>query len=92
MILTTEQINNYNKDGAIVIKNIFKPWIDILRKGFEEVLNHLDKSESETSNWFCSLKNISLKELISIEVFTDKWDWANDDNIQYAVRKAEALK
>ena len=39
MILTTEQVNNYKKDGAIVIKEIFKPWINILRKGFEEVLN-----------------------------------------------------
>jgi hypothetical protein len=40
MILTTEQVSNYNKDGVIVIKNIFKPWINILRKGFEEVLNN----------------------------------------------------
>ena len=40
MILTTEQVNSYKKDGAIVIKEIFKPWINILRKGFEIVLNN----------------------------------------------------
>ena len=28
----------YQKQGAILIKNIFKPWIDLLRDGFEKVL------------------------------------------------------
>ena len=36
--LTTQQINSYNYDGAIIIRNIFKPWIDSLRLGFEKVL------------------------------------------------------
>ncbi len=40
MILTTEQVDNYKKDGAIVIKDIFKPWINLLRKGFQDVLNN----------------------------------------------------
>ena len=40
MILTTEQVENYEKDGAIVIKDIFKPWINLLRKGFQDVLNN----------------------------------------------------
>tara|TARA_B100000886_G_C20396124_1_gene480443 strand:+ start:149 stop:598 length:450 start_codon:yes stop_codon:yes gene_type:complete len=82
----------YNDVGELTTWIDFVNNLKLKKKDFEEVLNHLDKSESETSNWFCSLKNISLKELVSIEVFTDKWDWANDDNIQYAVRKAEALK
>jgi len=38
MILNSEQIDNYQKDGAIVIKDIFKPWVNILTKGFEKVL------------------------------------------------------
>ena len=38
MILNDEQINRYKQDGALVIKDIFKPWINILREGFEEVL------------------------------------------------------
>ncbi len=38
MILTKEQVNSYNNDGAIIIRDLFKPWINILRKGFEEVL------------------------------------------------------
>ena len=29
----------YQKQGAILIKNTFKPWIDLLRDGFEKVLN-----------------------------------------------------
>ncbi len=36
--LNKEEINLYKKQGAIVIKNIFKPWIDLLRIGFEKVL------------------------------------------------------
>ena len=60
-------------------------------KNLDGFMKGLDKVGSQTSNWFCSLKNISLKELVSIEVYTDKWDWANDDNIQFAIRKAEFL-
>ena len=38
MILTPDQIHSYKQDGTIVIKDIFKSWINILREGFEEVL------------------------------------------------------
>ena len=37
MILTTEQVNNYKKDGVIVIKDIFRPWINLLRKGYYKI-------------------------------------------------------
>ena len=40
MILSSEQINSYKKNGAIVIKDIFKPWINLLREGFEKVLKN----------------------------------------------------
>tara|TARA_Y100001970_G_C14166167_1_gene821416 strand:- start:614 stop:1411 length:798 start_codon:yes stop_codon:yes gene_type:complete len=36
--LTEEQKNNYKNYGAIVIKNLFEPWIEILQKGFDKVL------------------------------------------------------
>ena len=36
--LTKEEIDLYKNQGAIVVKNIFKPWIDLLRLGFEKVL------------------------------------------------------
>ena len=35
MILTPKQIESYKQDGAIVIKDLFKSWINILREGFE---------------------------------------------------------
>ena len=38
--LTSQQINSYICDGAIIIRNIFKPWIDSLRLGFEKVLTN----------------------------------------------------
>ena len=34
--LTKEEIDLYKNQGAIAIKNIFKPWIDLLRIGFEK--------------------------------------------------------
>ena len=36
--LSDKEIIFYQNQGAILIKNIFSPWIDLLRKGFEKVL------------------------------------------------------
>ena len=36
--LLNEEIDSYKKNGAILIKNVFGPWIDLLQKGFEKVL------------------------------------------------------
>jgi len=36
--LSGEEIDFYKNQGAIVIKNVFRPWIDLLRIGFEKVL------------------------------------------------------
>ena len=36
--LTKEEIDLYKNQGAIVIKNVFNPWINLLRVGFEKVL------------------------------------------------------
>ena len=36
--LSSEEIDSYKNQGAIVIKNVFSPWIDLLRTGFEKVL------------------------------------------------------
>ena len=37
--LTDKQILDYKKDGVILIKKIFLPWIEKLSKGFQKVLN-----------------------------------------------------
>jgi len=36
--LTEEQKISYKNYGAIVIKNVFEPWISTLQKGFDKVL------------------------------------------------------
>ena len=36
--LSDDEIDFYQNQGAIVIKNIFRPWTDLLRAGFEKVL------------------------------------------------------
>ena len=37
--LSKYEINHYQKNGAIVVRDIFRTWIDLLRTGFEKVLN-----------------------------------------------------
>ena len=81
----------YNNDGELLSWNDFINNLKLEDKDLDGFMKGLNEVGSETSNWFCSFKNISLKELVSIEVFTDKWDWANDDNIQFAIRKAQSL-
>ena len=50
MILTAEQVNSYKQNGAIVIKDIFKPWINVLREGFEKVLKNPGPHARENIN------------------------------------------
>ena len=50
MILTKEQVNSYKQDGAIVLKDIFKPWINLLREGFEKVLKNPGPHARENTN------------------------------------------
>jgi len=38
--LTKEQIDSYKCDGAIIVRDVFKPWINSLRLGFEKVLEN----------------------------------------------------
>ena len=39
MFLSEKQINDYQNDGVIIIKYVFKDWIEPLRKGFQKVLD-----------------------------------------------------
>ena len=37
--LSDQEIEIYQEQGAIVLKSLFKPWIELLREGFKKVLN-----------------------------------------------------
>ena len=73
-------------------------WEDYLRESVLEISQRkiieetYKKLGSDPSGWYCSFKNIPLKLLESIEVYTDKWSWANEDNVQFAIRKAKSLR
>ena len=43
MFLTEKQIKDYQTDGVIIIKDIFKDWIEPLRIGFQKVLDNPSK-------------------------------------------------
>ena len=47
MHLSKKQIKDYQKFGVIIIKNIFKNWIEPLRVGFQKVLNNPGKHARE---------------------------------------------
>ena len=47
MFLSEKQINDYQNDGVIIIKNVFKNWIEPLRKGFQKVLDSPSKHGRE---------------------------------------------
>ena len=38
--LTKEQIDSYKRDGVIIVRDVFKPWINSLQIGFEKVLEN----------------------------------------------------
>ena len=48
--LSDEEKIFYQKEGAIVIKNVFSSWIDLLRKGFEKVLKEPGPHARENIN------------------------------------------
>ena len=47
MLLTDQQIKNYQNDGVLIIKDIFKNWIEPLREGFQKVLDNPSKHGRE---------------------------------------------
>ena len=47
MYLSQKQIKDYQKLGVIIIKDIFKDWIEPLRSGFQKVLNDPSKHGRE---------------------------------------------
>ena len=50
MYLLKKQIEDYQTDGVLIIKDIFKDWIEPLRKGFQKVLNNPSKHGRENVN------------------------------------------
>ncbi len=50
MFLSEKQIKDYQNNGVIIIKDIFKDWIEPLRKGFQKVLDNPSKHGRENVN------------------------------------------
>ncbi len=47
MFLSDRQIKDYQNDGVIIIKDLFKDWIEPLRTGFQKVLDNPSKHGRE---------------------------------------------
>ena len=50
MFLSEKQIKDYQTDGVIIVKDIFKDWIEPLKKGFQKVLDSPSKHGRENIN------------------------------------------
>ena len=81
----------YGNINELIAWEDYKNILELNEEKIKNIENNYVEEGHLPSEWFCSLKNISLKQLESIEVFTDKWDWATEENIQIAVRKAKSL-
>ena len=79
MILTSKQVDTYKEDGAIIIKDIFKPWISILREGFEKVLKNPGSHARE---------NTSINE--SGRFFEDYCNWERISEFKKFVEESPA--
>ena len=66
MFLSDKQIKDYQDDGVIIIKEIFKEWIEPLRKGLQKVLDNpskhgrenVDKNQGRFFEDYCNWKRI----------------------------------
>ena len=66
MFLSKKQIEDYQNNGVIIIKGIFKDWIKPLRKGFQIVLDNpskhgrenVDKNNGRFFEDYCNWKRI----------------------------------
>ena len=47
MLLSKKQIEDYQNFGVIIIKDVFKEWIEPLRAGFQKVLDNPSKHGRE---------------------------------------------
>ena len=79
--LTKNQISNYEKDGFIIIKNIFKPWIKNLRIGFNKVL---------ANPGIYARENISPN--ISGRFFEDYCNWQRISEFKKCIEKSPEQK
>ena len=50
MYLSQKQIEDYQNFGVIIVKDVFKEWIEPLRNGFQKVLNKPSQHGRENIN------------------------------------------
>ena len=72
MHLTDKQIEDYKNLGVIIIKDVFKDWIEPLRSGFQKVLNNPSKHGREKIEYMHPLLEKVLKETYGIIVYQDQ--------------------
>ena len=66
MLLSKKQIEDYQNFGVIIIKDVFKEWIEPLRKGFQKVLDNpsihgrenVDENEGRFFEDYCNWERI----------------------------------
>ena len=81
MILNQKQVETYKEEGAIIIRDTFKPWINILRKGFEKILENPGPHARE---------NTSINE--NGRFFEDYCNWDRIPEFKKFVKESQAAE
>ena len=50
MYLSKKQIEDYENNGVMIVKDVFKDWIEPLRTGFQKVLDNPSQHGRENVN------------------------------------------
>ena len=79
--LSKIEIENYQRDGAIVLKNFFLDWIDKLQSGFEKVINNPSEHGRE-----------NVKEKNNGSFFEDYCNWQRIQEFKDFIENSPAAK
>jgi ectoine hydroxylase-related dioxygenase (phytanoyl-CoA dioxygenase family) len=81
IIINQQQIDTFQKDGVVLIKGLFKNWIDQIRIGIEHNMQEPGPYAAE-----------NLKEGEEGRFFDDYCNWQRIDQFEQVIRKSQAGK
>ena len=79
MHLPTQMIDDYQNDGAVLIRGLFKPWISVIRSGIEYNMQNPGPSAAE-----------NLKEGEAGRFFDDYCNWQRISEFEDVIKKSDA--
>ncbi|MGI9437453.1 MAG: phytanoyl-CoA dioxygenase family protein [Geminicoccaceae bacterium] len=79
LLLDQEMIESYRADGAVLVKNLFRDWVDVISTGIERNMSEPGPYAAE-----------NLKEGESGRFFDDYCNWTRIPEFEQVIRESEA--